>query len=165
MWIDSVTLAVGRLDALDGLCDGLGLARRTVALDRAGAGHTWISLGTTCLELICVSDQAQLRCFTWGRALGVNFWPPIDEIWERCEQGPSVVRISQVDALFPWVISYPSLRAPTSMNPFTQKPSAEVPSFRAGRKRVYSRTICVIELFVRYSFYEPDVVDQTPTEF
>ncbi len=49
--------------------------------------------------------------------------------------------------------------------PFHQKPSAEAPSFRAGRKRGDARNDCVIELFVLYSFYEPDVIDQTPTTF
>jgi hypothetical protein len=136
MWIDSVTLAVRRLDALDGLWDGFGLRRRTLACDSTGAGHVWISLGTLCLEFIGAVDRAQLRQFTWGRALlrflaagegifrvvvgvpqidefigrrravGVRFWPPLDEAWVGCDDAPIAVRVSQMDPLFPWIITY-----------------------------------------------------------
>lgn len=136
MWMDHVTLAVHRLDALDGGLTELGLRPAPAPAWFPGSARAVVPLARGFLELVTVLDARAVRRYTLGqsllrflrggegifrvvvgvpdleqfvrlrRALGVRCWPPIDEQLTGLTPEPLAVRMTQIDAALPWIMAY-----------------------------------------------------------
>ncbi len=136
MWVDHLTLAVHHIEAFDEVVRDLGLLRRAAPPLFGGTERAVVPLSQGFLELVAVSDRPRARQYTLGRALlrflaagegifrvvagvpdldrfireraalGVHYWPPIDEQITGIGPTPIPIRLTQMEPMLPWIMAY-----------------------------------------------------------